>query len=39
MKVTVPLLVIAYNNSGTVTFITIPLDGSTTTWTHSTGAP
>jgi len=32
-------LVIAYNNSGTVTYITIPLDGSTTTWTHSTSAP
>lgn len=32
-------LVCAYNNSGTVTFITIPLDGSTATWTHSTSAP
>lgn len=31
--------VIAYNDAGTVTFITIPLDGSTTTWTHSTSAP
>jgi hypothetical protein len=31
--------VIAYNNAGTVTFISIPLDGSTTTWTHSTSAP
>jgi hypothetical protein len=31
--------VIAYNNGGTITYITIPLDGSTTTWTHSTSAP
>lgn len=31
--------VIAYNNAGTVTYISIPLDGSTTTWTHSTSAP
>jgi len=31
--------VIAYNNAGTMTYITIPLDGSTTTWTHSTSAP
>lgn len=31
--------VIAYNNGGTMTYITIPLDGSTTTWTHSTSAP
>lgn len=32
-------LVFAYNNAGTVTYISIPLDGSTTTWTHSTSAP
>jgi hypothetical protein len=32
-------LVFAYNNAGTVTYITIPLDGSTTTFTHSTTAP
>ena len=32
-------LVFAYNNSGTVTYVSIPLDGSTTTWTHSTTAP
>ncbi len=33
-------LVIAYNDgSGTVTYLTIPLDGSTTTWTQSTSAP
>lgn len=31
--------VIAYNNGGTITYITIPMDGSTTTWTHSTTAP
>lgn len=31
--------VIAYNNGGTMTYISIPLDGSTTTWTHSTSAP
>ena len=31
--------VIAYNNGGTMTYITIPMDGSTTTWTHSTSAP
>jgi len=31
--------VIAYNNVGTITYVTIPLDGSTTTWTHSTTAP
>lgn len=30
---------IAYNNAGTMTYITIPMDGSTTTWTHSTSAP
>lgn len=32
-------LVFAYNNGGTVTYLSIPLDGSTTTWTHSTSAP
>lgn len=32
-------IVIAYNNAGTVTYISLPLDGSTTTWTHSTTAP
>jgi len=32
-------LVIAYNNGGTITYLTIPLDGSTTTWTQSTTAP
>jgi hypothetical protein len=32
-------LVFAYNNSGTVTYVSIPLDGSTATWTHSTSAP
>lgn len=31
--------VIAYNNGGTITYITIPMDGSTTTWTHNTSAP
>lgn len=31
--------VIAYNNGGTMTYISIPLDGSTTTWTHNTTAP
>lgn len=32
-------LVIAFNNGGTLTFLTIPLDGSTTAWTQSTSAP
>lgn len=32
-------MVFAYNNSGTMTYVTIPLDGSTTTWTHGTSAP
>ncbi len=32
-------LVIAYNDAGTVTYLTIPLDGATTTWTHGTSAP
>ena len=31
--------VIAYNNGGTITYITLPFDGSTRTWTHSTTAP
>ena len=31
--------VLAYNNAGTITYISIPLDGSTTTWTHNTTAP
>jgi hypothetical protein len=31
--------VIAYNNGGTMTYITVPMDGSTTTWTHGTAAP
>ena len=31
--------VIAYNNAGTITYISIPLDGSSTAWTHSTVAP
>lgn len=31
--------VIAYNNAGTITYLTIPLDGATTTWTQSTTAP
>lgn len=32
-------LVIAYNNGGTMTYITLDLDGSDTTWSHSTSAP
>lgn len=32
-------LVFAYNNAGTVTYLSIPLNGSSTTWTHSTTAP
>ncbi len=32
-------LVIAVNRSGTVNYLTIPLDGSTTTWGWSTSAP
>jgi hypothetical protein len=32
-------LVFAYNNGGTITYLTIPLDGSTTTWTQTTTAP
>lgn len=31
--------VIAYNNGGTMTYISIPMDGSSTGWTHSTSAP
>lgn len=31
--------VIAYNRSGTVTYLTIPLDGTTATWTQGTSAP
>lgn len=31
--------VIAYNNGGAITYISIPLDGSTVTWSHSTSAP
>lgn len=32
-------LVIAYNNGGTMTYITLDLDGSDTSFTHSTSAP
>lgn len=32
-------LVFAYNNGGSITFITLSLDGSDTTWSHSTTAP
>lgn len=32
-------LVVAYQISGTVNYLTIPLDGATTTWTQSTTAP
>jgi hypothetical protein len=32
-------LVFAYNNGGTLTFVKLPLDGSTTTLTHDTSAP
>lgn len=32
-------LVFAYNNGGTMTYITLDLDGSDTTWTHGTTAP
>ena len=31
--------VIAYNNGGTMTYISIDMDGSDTTWTHNTSAP
>ncbi|MBI2010652.1 MAG: prepilin-type N-terminal cleavage/methylation domain-containing protein [Candidatus Colwellbacteria bacterium] len=33
------ILVIAFNNAGTITYLKIALDGSTTTWTQGTGAP
>ena len=32
-------LVIPYSNGGTLTFLTIPLDGTTTTWTQTTTPP
>lgn len=32
-------LVFAYNNGGTMTYITLDLDGSDITWAHGTGAP
>ncbi|MDR6305896.1 parallel beta-helix repeat protein [Nitrobacter vulgaris] len=32
-------LVFAYNNAGTMTYLSLPLDGSSTAWTHSTVAP
>lgn len=32
-------LVFAFNNAGTITYISIPMDGSSTTWTQSTTAP
>jgi hypothetical protein len=32
-------IVFAYNNGGTMTYLSCPLDGSTTTWTNSTTAP
>ena len=32
-------LIFAYNNAGTITYISIPLDGSSTAWTHNTTAP
>lgn len=32
-------LVFAYNNGGTVTYITLDLDGSDVTWAHGTSAP
>ena len=32
-------LVFAHNVGGTIYYLSIPLDGSTTTWTHSTTAP
>lgn len=31
--------VIAYNNAGTMTYITLDMDGSDITWTHGTTAP
>lgn len=32
-------LCFAYNNSGTMTYLTLALDGTSTTWSHSTTAP
>ena len=32
-------LVFAYNNGGTITYVSLALDGSATTWVHSTTAP
>lgn len=32
-------IVFAYNNGGTVTYVTLALDGSATTWVHNTTAP
>lgn len=32
-------LVFAYNNAGTMTYVTLDLDGSDTTWSHGTSAP
>ena len=32
-------LCFAYNNAGTITYLSVPLDGSSVTWTHSTTAP
>jgi len=32
-------LVFAYNNGGTITYITIPMDGTSILWSHSTTAP
>ena len=32
-------LVFSYNNAGTITYISIALDGSSTAWIHNTTAP
>lgn len=32
-------VVFAYNNGGTMTYLTLALDGTTTTWSHGTTAP
>lgn len=32
-------LVFSYNNAGVVTYLSLPLDGSSTTWTHGTTPP
>jgi len=32
-------LVFAYNNGGTITYVKLALDGSSTTWVHDTSAP